>query len=555
MFDSGAYSFNNLSGIVIFTLAVSSVVVFVSFRNYSRRTYRYFSLYAVLTWLLVAAYLMQTMSTDEGNALFWANVKVTASTFTPTAWLWVSSLLTLHKLPPRWVNFLLVMIGLISVIVLWNDNNLHIFRTSVDFVNMPDGTVMLRPVFGIWFYTVYSWGIIFLQTVLAVVMYGYAYANSYKSGKILHGLQIALIVFGIFGGMPFAMKLTYIDSYVISSVFILIIQGVLLNRFRFLDVVPMAKDTVMDMINAGVFIFDGDGMLMDTNKCGRAFFNTGGTERVSIADFCGHFDIERESFSDGRAHIFKSPQGKDERIFSAKMIPVAENSAENSGCLVYMSDLTEQTEFFNLRSEQEKVEQKRLILNDIHDSISGSVSVIGMISSKNFGDIGSAADGLRSINRIANEASGEIRFLMNSCDRNNPVFRELCGDMRYLGNLFTEGSLIRFEFSETASGGAEYPVPFNIYLNIVRFYKECIVNSIKHSGATEIFAEAELSGDTLSVTVKDNGNGKLCESDTGRGLRSMKKRMAAIDGVLEISSGADGTVITASAPLVPDEFI
>ncbi|WP_303852526.1 histidine kinase N-terminal 7TM domain-containing protein [Seleniivibrio woodruffii] len=555
MFDFSSYLFSPLAYIVLFTLAVSSVVVFDSFRNYSRRTYRYFSLYAVLTWLLVAAYLMQSMSTVKDNAMFWANVKVTASTFIPTAWLWVSSLITRHKMPPKWVNFLIILIGMISAIVLWNDSSLKLFRTSVDFIKMPDGTFMLKPVFGIWFYTVYSWGIIFLQTVLAVIMYGSAFVNSYKSGKILHGLQIALILFGIFGGMPFVMKLTYIDSYVISSVCILIIQGVLLNRFRFLDVVPMAKDTVMDMINSGVFIFDGDGILMDTNKCGRSFFNAGGNGKVSMGDFCRHFGIERESFANGVVHIFKSSGGGQEKIFSAKMIPVVENDTENSGCIVYMSDLTEQTEYFNLRSEQEKIEQKRLILNDIHDSISGSVSVIGMISSKDFGDIGSAADGLRSINRIANEASGEIRFLMNSCDRNNPVFHELCGDMRYLGNLFTEGSLIRFDFFEKASTAAEYPVPFNIYLNIVRFYKECIVNAIKHSGANEIFAEAEISGDTLRVTVKDNGNGELCERGTGRGLRSMKKRMAAIDGTLEISSGADGTVITAFVPLVSDESI
>jgi len=555
MFDLDSYSFNHLSYIVLFTLVVSSVVVFVSFRNYGRRTYRYFSLYAVLTWVVVGSYLMQTVSLNPENALFWANIKVTATTFSPTAWLWVSSLLTMRKLPPKWVNLLLVMIGVISVFVIWNDNDFHLFRTSVDFVSMPDGTFMVKPVFGIWFYTVYSWGIIFLQSALAVIMYGYAYVNSYKSGKILHGLQITLIGLGIFGGLPFAMKLTYVDSYVISSVFILIIQGVLLNRFRFLDVVPMAKDTVMDMINAGVFIFDGDGILMDANKCGRKFFNTDSTKSVTMADFCYHFGIENESFADGRAHIFKYVNGHNERIFSAKMIPVAEKNTENSGCLVYMSDLTEQTEYFNLRSEQEKIEQKRLILNDIHDSISGSVSVIGMLSSKEFSDFRSAVEGLRSINRIATEASGEIRFLMNSCDRNNPVFRELCGDMRYLGNLFTDSSLIRFEFSETTSGNEDYSISFNVYLNIVRIYKECIVNAIKHSGASKIYAEAGISDDILRIRVNDNGNGSLCEKEAGRGVLSMKKRIAAIGGTLEIISHADGTFITATVPLVADESI
>ena len=76
---------------------------------------------------------------------------------------------------------------------------------------------------------------------------------------------------------------------------------------------------------------------------------------------------------------------------------------------------------------------------------------------------------------------------------------------------------------------------------------EALANAAKHSGATAVSVRVAREGDVLRVRVSDDGGGGADEA--GGGLAGLRRRLAAHDGTLAVSSPpAGGTVLEAELP-------
>ncbi|MFF8687719.1 sensor histidine kinase [Streptomyces sp. NPDC015232] len=77
---------------------------------------------------------------------------------------------------------------------------------------------------------------------------------------------------------------------------------------------------------------------------------------------------------------------------------------------------------------------------------------------------------------------------------------------------------------------------------------EALTNAVKHSGATGVRVALGTEGQTLYVTVTDDGRGGADES-RGSGLAGIRGRVAAFDGTTEVSSPPGGpTTIRVELP-------
>lgn len=87
----------------------------------------------------------------------------------------------------------------------------------------------------------------------------------------------------------------------------------------------------------------------------------------------------------------------------------------------------------------------------------------------------------------------------------------------------------------------------------VRLVQESLTNASRHGSATRAWVALEDSDDTLSVVVRDNGQGAETPVE-GNGLRGMRERFAAFGGwVVWRGAPGGGFVVQASAPLDLDE--
>ncbi|WP_057940520.1 sensor histidine kinase [Algoriphagus resistens] len=89
---------------------------------------------------------------------------------------------------------------------------------------------------------------------------------------------------------------------------------------------------------------------------------------------------------------------------------------------------------------------------------------------------------------------------------------------------------------------------------LLRIIQEAITNILKHAKAQKVDILIYEEIDSLILTIKDNGKGLDSKKSTGKssiGLQSIKRRVQAMDGEIEIASDSKGTEIAISIPLNP----
>jgi signal transduction histidine kinase len=75
-----------------------------------------------------------------------------------------------------------------------------------------------------------------------------------------------------------------------------------------------------------------------------------------------------------------------------------------------------------------------------------------------------------------------------------------------------------------------------VELTLFRVLQEALANVARHSKASKVKISLRAEIDTVSLTIEDNGIGFDAEGiSRGVGLDSMKERLIAVNGELEIS--------------------
>ena len=111
-----------------------------------------------------------------------------------------------------------------------------------------------------------------------------------------------------------------------------------------------------------------------------------------------------------------------------------------------------------------------------------------------------------------------------------------------LENMGTE---LRFEVGE---GIESLMLPMEKRKDFYLIFKEAIHNCAKYAQAKQVVVAIKKEGNTLIMSIKDDGVGFEMEQKLanlgGNGLRNMESRAAAIGGELEISSSpGKGTLV------------
>jgi len=196
--------------------------------------------------------------------------------------------------------------------------------------------------------------------------------------------------------------------------------------------------------------------------------------------------------------------------------------------------------------EIEKLKTK--IAADLHDSIGAGlteISILSELASKELDtDNGKTSLKLNNISEMARslvDRMSDIVWVVNpKRDTLQDLIRRLKDSyadlLSYVGISFRTKNL---EMVENLKLPMEYKQ--NLYL----IFKEGINNALKHSKCRKITLEAVLKGDTLVITLEDDGIG-IEEQDVkrGNGLRNIKSRAEAIGGRLTWKSAPEkGTMI------------
>lgn len=304
-----------------------------------------------------------------------------------------------------------------------------------------------------------------------------------------------------------------------------------------------------------VLVAGPDGVVADLNASARELLGPEAVGRTVAASLGA--GLEQLRAGDPPYLTCPTPQGP--RLYTASTTDVASSPALVQ---VVLTDVTEQ----HRRQEEQRAfsgrlitaveEERRRLARDLHDEplqylvyVARALDDVAQLSDlppELAGELArdaalsrAAADGLRTL----------IRGLRP------PVLDDL-GLVPAVRQLVEQaGGRAAVEVRLTVTG-EEVRLPAEVELTAYRVVQESLSNVLRHSSARTADVALHV-GEELLVTVGDDGRGFDVSATTsahgrdGMGLLGMAERVAAVHGVLDVSSSPTGTRVSATIPLSP----
>jgi PAS domain S-box-containing protein len=271
----------------------------------------------------------------------------------------------------KWLSWprlaLLFTIPLITLVLTWSPKAHYLFLHLSTGKVGPFTCVGRMISTGPWnaVYLTYSYLVVFLSLVLLLL-------QIFRTKSLCRG-QAILLFFGLF--LPFLA--TVPDTFMAAgprpsfAPFGTVAMGLIwawaLFRYRLLEIVPIARDQVIESMTDAMLILDEQYHVVDVNPAAQALIGGKGSEIIGqpIADVLPAWsDLGAQPDHVMRAEIVMAA-GESERHIALQEQPIFEKAGDLAGCLVVLRDVTER------KKEEEKQAQERRILEEIINSLPG----------------------------------------------------------------------------------------------------------------------------------------------------------------------------------------
>jgi len=213
--------------------------------------------------------------------------------------------------------------------------------------------------------------------------------------------------------------------------------------------------------------------------------------------------------------------------------------------------------------------ERERLAREIHDTLAqgfSSIILMGRSAEKALddGDAAAAKQRLRSVQDTASENLAEARSFVRGLRPPDLEESGLVNTLRRLcGKTETEaaarGSALRCRFELV---GSPVELPNTYQTTLLRAAQASLANVWAHAHARTAVVTLSFLGEEVTLDVFDDGRGfepstaagTVRGDGTGVGLQSLRERLAALDGSLEIESApGEGTVVAIRVPMPADE--
>ena len=262
----------------------------------------------------------------------------------PLAWLVFAARYTRRD---RWVTpGALVLLALVPLFTLGLEltNEAHHWFWRRFELTARDGRVAVDSAngWGFWLHVGYSWLLMSLAVLMLVV-------EVVRSTR-LHRGQAAALLFGAI--VPWIGNVLHVGGFVRFPAnpmpFLFTASGAAFGwavfRFRFLDVLPVARARVIDEMEDGVVVMDREGRLVDLNPAARAILAVKapavvGRRASEVLDAWPVLAAPADS--DAADRQVEVGEGDGRRIYDVRTTPLLERSGQHAGRVVVLRDVTE----------------------------------------------------------------------------------------------------------------------------------------------------------------------------------------------------------------------
>lgn len=218
---------------------------------------------------------------------------------------------------------------------------------------------------------------------------------------------------------------------------------------------------------------------------------------------------------------------------------VARHRAENLARDLYVN----QRRLVEVERERTLLLERERLTRDMHDGL-GSVLVGSLVEAER-GEIDA-----ERLTAILRECVDDLRSVIDSLE---PVDHDLIALLSTLRYRLER----RFDAAGLVSEWDMQDVPPLVWmgppeaLHVMRFVQEVLNNVIKHAASRRICVAAKVRGGEVEISIVDDGKGfDTTATLSGRGIRSLRQRAAALGGSVQIGSECNfGTCVILRLPI------
>lgn len=330
-----------------------------------------------------------------------------------------------------------------------------------------------------------------------------------------------------------------------------------LFHYRIFDLVPMARETVVESMRAGIMVFDIQDRVIDVNPAFVKIFKDVPT-CLSIPEFnAAYKDRNRTNIE------FSFSSGEEERIYEAHFSLLLDKKDNYLGRLATLQDITNKRLLQQERLDQQwklaVIDERERLARDLHDNIGqilGFINFQAQAIKQNLQkeDIEIIASKLEQLVEVTQTAQSDIRDYIHNVRNSNNLEKNFLVSLKNMIQRFEEqyGLTIILKLTEQLTGEELSPIK---YVNILNIIKEALNNVTKHAQANRAVVSLALDKDVLYVTVEDDGKGfdivyNNSKTKSKFGLDIMRERAAIIGATIKIASIVDrGSCVFLSIPV------
>ncbi|MBC7226067.1 MAG: PAS domain S-box protein [Thermoflexales bacterium] len=525
---------------------------------------------------------LELMWPTEAGTLFWAKLDYLFIVTIPLAWLAFAFQYTgkTSWLSPR--NFWPLMVIPVVTFVLAQTNSRHHLLWSADTFQPVGDMLSLHVSHGPWFWVhiLYSYLLLFAGAGLIIGAQIFA-SSSYHQQS----------VWAIAGALsPLLLNIAYVFQLVpglrkdytpLAFALAGIAFAVAIFRYRLLDLIPVARATVVERMRDGVVVVDSEGRLVDFNPAARQMLGVSeeaiGQPMTSVLrEYPGLAQIPPE----GRVH---RRIGGDEHVLEVRSSPLTNGHRGSGGRLILLRDITEQ-----VRTE-ESLQQANRDLQARTEELDAFGHTVAHDLRNPLAIIRGFAELLDDETAVLSEEERHtsIQSILRVADRMERIVEEMMllfglsragVQMQPLDMIAIVAAVVDRMALALRDSGAEVVVPsaWPVALGYPSWVEEVwanyISNAVKYGGhppRVELGATAE--GDRVRFWVRDNGPGLTAEQQsrlfqpferlgtqraTGHGLglsivRRIVEKMGGEVGVESSGVPGEGCTFSFTLPLAP----
>jgi signal transduction histidine kinase len=543
----GSYQYNPALWPSAFTVILLTVLAVYAWRRRKLPGALPFAVYCLFGVLFLGAKVIEFLAVDFETKIFWFD-------FEYVWWLPGTTALTCFVLeyawPGRWVtrrNLVLLSIVPLFSLALDFSNNIH--NLSFRGYGFQGDVIPLYGPAG-WAFVVYNLGL----RAVSITALTWLIVRSPQHRLPAALIMIAETVVGI---------VVVLDPYIEESQFFYVPEKALpvvacaiaLFGYRILDPIPLARQTVIEQLQAGMLVLDLEGRVISLNPAVERILNAPAKQvKGKLAHVLLPAYPEKRLADPGKTEIeLGFGEGTSLRYYLLTNQLLNDFRSLEVGRLLLLSDVTEQKRVQAQILEQQKVqvilEERAGLARELHDSI-GQVLATAQLQAEiadeliSRGDFAAAQDTLSRLVEVTQSAYVDIQqYLLGAKTLLTPVQDVFVALHQYV-KQFSRDFGPPTELV-VAQGMKEQEFDSRVGVQLIRIVQEGLANVRKHAHASAAKVVFTFNAGRIQVRIEDDGVGfdvaRFFKAEgQGFGLHSMSDRAEAIGGTFQILSAPGG---------------